>query len=265
MSIAVYLASLATALPAPSDALSVPAEYGTEESTSALANSLLSWVQPGETTTIFDRLCRPMRVQRVDEQLIAQVDVSSKTQGNRKTVRSRELIIDSALALTSGSTTGYTRREGHWVETDSSGMSDAKKVGDTLSKIESDAAWFDAVPVTFGPGCLVARIETTACGARERVCRSCQRWALVPRGVDPSHGFAIAPEHQEVRRQADDCSAACAPDSPPPELSLEAAKIKGKMFYDLSITSHPYLFRTRAACDRYGHNHALSKAGRLPW
>ena len=219
----------------------------------ALAD-LLAWATPKGTA--YDRRCRPVRLERRGAALYGLVNVQTQRDGDTRTVRADELLLDRALTLTCGFTTTSRRdAKGRWAEVSSTAMGCADQVALGLGRVTSDAVWYDAAEVRLSIGCV--EVARTCDGP----CRRCGRYGVITAGGGPGFGVAT---HVQVRTSTAACPAACPPDPAPPDVDRANRQLADQRYF-IDGDPHPILFRTRAACRAYRARHPIGEDDLDPW
>jgi len=230
---------------------------------------LLSWARPEGTTTIYDRACRPIPVERKGEQLCGLINRQTSTHGNFKDVHADELLLDQRIVQTAGSEEIYRRtKNGRWKLESTGGIGEAHSVGLLLSNVTLDAAWYNGQVVQLHIACAKRIEEEVPCiGGGSRKCVRCLEWGIHPSSME--QGYAMGRYVPQTIGQATDpvdCSAPCpSAEQLPDDARRAQAALKGHEFVTEGPEEHPYLFRTRDACRRYRRAHPIPDGDLRTW
>lgn len=215
---------------------------------------LLSWARPNGTTTVYDRACRPIRVERGEDALHGPVNQETKVEGRRKTVHTDEVALGGHLVVTCGADRYYRRgKDGRWIGDGESFTACASPVGPLLSKVTQDAAWYNHEVVRLSITCAEELREEALCtGGGSRTCTRCRKWSIHARNV----GVGKLAITAKVTTPAD-CRAPCAGSGLSESARRAAEFLEGREFLADGPKEHPDLFRSRAACVRYRAKHPI--------
>ena len=234
--------------------------YRPVENEDALLGELLSWAQPQAKTTIYDRACRPIRVERTDDQLYGLYNRQTQVRGSFKDVHTGELLLDQRIVVTDGFSESYRRgRNGRWQLEIAGAMGEAHTVGLLLSNVTSDAAWYNGELVRLRIACTKRLEEESPCtSGGSRKCVRCLEWGIHPSSMEPGYGRARhVPQTTAQATEAIDCTAPCRSDILPQEGRRAQAALRGHPFVVDGLEEHPFLFRTRKACRQYRRAHRI--------
>jgi hypothetical protein len=239
------------------------ADYVSEQRIEATTAELLSWAEPGDSVTVFDRACQPAVVTRHDD---------DQFWGNltRKVIRSGGTIRESYDQISIGfrlnefgcNHVEYERNAaGQWAVVASQGFGCWDIIGRALSQVKDDAAWYDAAMVRLSIDCSRKVVEETACAnGKTKACERCEEWKVRAHPLESNFGIS---RHPSVRRvtlpPSNDCGSPCAVETPPPDVQRANEALRGREFlYIIEYNEHPLVFRTKAACQGYRKIHRFS-------
>lgn len=223
---------------------------------------LLAWAPPGQPVTVFDRACRPAVVTRGDDELYGTLTREIRRSKTTLTESFDELSIGATLSELGCSSAEYEREaSGRWVLTSSQGLGCARLIGNALSEVTDDAAWYDGAYFRLTIGCLESVRETTACpDGTTRACLQCERWGVKPQSLESRYGIHRQTRIRDVTATTTSaCGSPCPADDPPADVRRANEALRGGEFFrTLDVTLHPVVFRTAAACRAYRKVHRFS-------
>jgi hypothetical protein len=237
------------------------------EETLPLRDALLAWALPGQSTTVYDRACRPLNLRRDDDGLHGIVNERVKVDGNTKTRWYDEIVFSNQIELFCSNMDTYERtNRGGWTKDSSSGSGCAEMVGYILSDVSQDAAWYNGATVSVSFECDEPAVDAQDCAdGTSRECKRCKAWGVWLEGRGQGPGFSKVTKTVRSKSTGVDCRAPCPAVAPPAKVTRAAAIVAGRMFLTNFSEDPPYLFRTRAACRSYTKQHPLSPEDRKPW
>jgi hypothetical protein len=228
--------------------------------TSDSLQTLLAWANPGEAITIFDRSCRAVSVRRNGDQLEGYVHRALKLSSDELTEDVDQIRLGTTLALSGCNSRMYARNaDGDWELVGSGGIGCERQLGHLLSKVTSDAAWYDGAEVELSIECSRLVEEEMPCrdGSR-RSCTRCETWWLAPTSNEFG-GHAPGTTRKVALREPADCSVPCSLDRPEDVRRADAVVAGRSFFTDLDVDAHPFVFRTELACQAYRKVHRFSR------
>lgn len=244
------------------------AKYRPVEKARTPLQDLLNWARPDATTTIYDRACRPIRVERRDDELYGVVNQQTSVEGNIKNVHSDEIFLRARIDVSCGFDESYHReKSGRWIHDDTSATGCGRSVGYVLSKVTAEAAWYNDVVVGLSVACIGHFEEEMSCiGGGRRKCTRCREWGLVAHSLEPNYGIGRSGGPTIGVKVPDpvDCSAPC-PHMDLPGIRRAQDILKGHAFLAGGSDEPPFFFRTRAGCTRYRRKHPIAARDLSTW
>jgi hypothetical protein len=233
------------------------ATYTTARQTEALTAELLAWAPPGKKIEIYDRRCRVGEVTRREEVLAGSQ--------SREVVRAKESVSVSFDDISIGvrfeqfgcSHVEYERdAAGRWVVGGSGGLGCVNTFGHVLSRVERDAAWYDAAAVSLTIECSRKVAEVSTCGdGSARSCEQCEEWSPAAHSHEVNFGIGYQPSLRRVPASRA-CDAPCPPFDVPADVKRANEVLRDRVYFISSNPDpHPLVFRTSAACRSYRKIH----------
>jgi hypothetical protein len=234
-----------------------------------LLRALLDWVKPGGTTTVFSRACRAVNVRREDDRLRGYVHRGFNLESDVLRESVDVITIGSRLEIEGCNVQAYERgEEGVWEPAGSIGGSCLSEPGLSLSKVTSEAAWYDDALVTLSVDCMERVEQQEMClDGQPRSCLRCDAWWLSAHSTETAVGFQNAPTTRKRRMPGRvDCNVPCSPSEQPRDVARAAEILKERAFLRAAdANAHPFVFRTDAACRAYRKQHQLTRAELDDW
>jgi hypothetical protein len=238
------------------------ADHLSEQQMEALTLALLSWAEPGQSITVFDRACRPALVTRYDDELLGNLTRAITRTGGTIGESYDQISIGFRMNEFGCNHVDYERNAaGKWAVASSQGLGCWNIIGRALSQVRDDAAWYDAALVRLTVECSRKVLEETACAdGKAKTCERCEEWKVRTHSLESNFGIS---RHTGVRRvtlpPSTHCDAPCALDTPPPDVRRANEALRGHEFlYTSDWNEHPLVFRTKAACRAYRKIHRFS-------
>jgi hypothetical protein len=130
--------------------------------------------------------------------------------------------------------------------------------GLALSRVTSEAVWYNGLPVRLYIGCTKKLKEDMACiGGGSRHCTRCTEWGVHAQSLDAMRGGGSRQVSKVASRAVEpvDYTHPCPELSPPADAQRAQAALAGREFMMEGVEEHPFFFRTRAACIAYRSQH----------
>jgi hypothetical protein len=244
------------------------AEYREAQAARVPLQDLLNWAPPGRATTIYDRACRPIRIGRRDDAFHGLVNKQTSVEGNSRNEHADEVLLGARIVVTCGIDKHYRRGwHGQWVNDRTGFTGCVNPVGLRLSKVTSDAAWYNDQVVRLYIACTANLDEEMPCaGGGSRKCTRCLEWGIHATSLEQKYGMGRSvPTVTGKATMPVDCSSPCpSMDLPDGSKDMQDA-LEGRKFLVEGPEEHPFLFRTRAACMRYWRQHPIPADEQRVW
>lgn len=226
-------------------------------------DELLAWVAEGKHIQLFDEKCRPIRVERNEDELTGKIDVKTTVSRGVKRVRWRTAHFAMDVNYTGPNDAEYEKNvQGNWEEVGGGGMGSLETRSGALNRVTKDAAFYGGAMVSLTVECRTYQeISGTCANGDKRTCRTCVSLRVRAHSRSSGIGFgyagasvaASAGSSGEQKPSADaplDCSKPCPPDTLSDSMHRLNAFLKGKELVTLSslVDDMPILFRSRRAC-----------------
>lgn len=225
-------------------------------------DALLAWFPEGTSGPLFNRSCARRTFRREEGELLGRVGEEVHEADGERTVTYEELVVGSYVSRTGSNSETFAG--GEFVA--ESSTSEMVQVGHLLSRVQDDAAWYSAVPLTLDVCCQLRQTVMEPCvSGGSRSWHRCARWGIcahAPNTMSIGHP-AVSPE-PDTRSEAVDCSMQPAI-SEPAEVRRANAILAAEDVLGVSDEGHPMFFRTLDACVRYRSQHPVEADELLPW
>ncbi len=236
-------------------------EYRPAQTAQVPLEELLSWVPAGKTGAVYDRACRPIRVERRGRELLGIANERTDVQGDTKSVTWTDVSFGERIVAKGNSVEPYHRGpDGHWISEGIGGINATTRVGVQLSKVTQDAAWYNGELVRLSVGCSKLVESVVACtGGGTLKCMTCE-WRLYAESLEEGLGKhrprPAANEAVAVVGRVG-CDVTCPSRALLDGVQRTDESLQSRNFLAVGPFEHPFLFRTRAACSEYRRRHAI--------
>lgn len=239
-----------------------------DERVAALRSALLSWAEPEGSITVFDRACRPVEVTRDERALYGVMSRGIKRDGASITEEYDQIWFGSRIEISGCHFLEYERNAaGKWTAGKFTTMSCSEQIGNDLSQVSGDAAWYSGKPAALSLECAGKLIEKTKCpDGSVRACDRCTSFQPSPYLMSPT-GYRYAPSPVVAwQTSTEACGTPCPIDPLVADVERANEALVGRVFFVMSEeNAHPFLFKTKRACLAYQRIHRFKQHELEAW